>query len=59
MDDVRACVGRLVATVGGHRGGLISMAYGSPETVAHAPEETAAMCAAFRAYGQYWQAVWS
>lgn len=57
VDDVRAYVYRLVTTVGRHQGGLISMAYSSPETVAHAPEKTAAMCAAFRHYGQYAEAL--
>ena len=53
VEDVRAYVRRLIATLGAHRGGLISMAYSSPEAVQHAPEKTAAMCAAFREYGRY------
>ena len=50
---VRAYVKRMVATVGAHRGGLISMAYSSPEAVQHSPEKIAAMCEAFREYGVY------
>ncbi len=52
-DDIRGYVKRMMATVGRHRGGLCSMAYSSPEAVGHAPEKTAAMCAAFRELGVY------
>lgn len=47
-DDIRTYVERMKATLGRHNGGLVSMAYSSPEAVHHAPEKTAAMCAAFR-----------
>jgi hypothetical protein len=50
-EDVRAYVARMVAALGSHRGGLISMAYSSPESVGHTPENLAAMCAAFRELG--------
>jgi len=53
VDEVRAYVRRMIATLGSHGGGLISMAYSSPESVGHPPEKTAAMCAAFREYGWY------
>ncbi len=53
IEDIRAYVRRMVATLGSHDGGLISMAYTTPETVEHAPERIAAMCAAFREYGVY------
>lgn len=52
-DDIRAYVRRMVATVGRHHGGLVSMAYSTPETIDHTPEKIAAMCAAFREYGEY------
>jgi uroporphyrinogen decarboxylase len=52
-DDIRAYVRRMRATIGNHRGGLISMAYSTPEAVGHDPRKTAAMCAAFREYGRY------
>jgi uroporphyrinogen decarboxylase len=50
-DDIRAYVRRMIATLGAHRGGLISMAYSSPEAVNHTPEKVAAMCEAFRTWG--------
>ncbi len=53
LDDIRAYVKRMVATLGTHNGGLVSMAYSTPETVHHTPEKIAAMCAAFREYGVY------
>jgi uroporphyrinogen decarboxylase len=52
-DDVAAYVKRMVATLGGHQGGLISMAYSSPEAVHHTPEKLAVMCASFRKFGIY------
>ena len=51
--DVRAYVRRMIATLGSHNGGLVSMAYSTPEAVQHTPEKIAAMCAAFREYGRY------
>lgn len=51
--DIRSYVKRMMATLGAHRGGLISMAYSSPDAVQIAPEKNAAMCAAFRQYGVY------
>jgi uroporphyrinogen-III decarboxylase len=53
IEDVEAYVKRLINTVGSHQGGLVSMAYSSPEAVHHTPEKMAAMCAAFRKYGVY------
>ena len=46
-------VQRMIGTLGGHNGGLISMAYSTPEAVHHTPEKVAAMCAAFRRHGWY------
>lgn len=51
LDDIRAYVRRMIGTIGHHRGGLISMAYSSPEVIRHTPEKLAAMCAAFREFG--------
>jgi len=53
IDDIRAYVRRMVATLGNHHGGLCSMAYSQPEAVGHLPDKTAAMCAAFRELGVY------
>jgi len=46
-------VKRMIETLGNHNGGLISMAYSTPEAVHHKPEKLAAMSAAFRKYGVY------
>jgi hypothetical protein len=53
LDDIRRYVRRMMATVGNHRGGLISMAYSSPGAIGHTQEKIDAMCAAFREYGVY------
>ncbi len=53
VNDIRNYVKRMMATLGRHRGGLISMAYSSPAAVNHTPEKIAAMCVAFREYGVY------
>jgi hypothetical protein len=53
IDDIRSYVRRMMATIGSHNGGLISMAYSTPEAVNHTPEKIAAMCEAFRACGVY------
>ncbi|NLG51661.1 MAG: hypothetical protein GX552_16270 [Chloroflexi bacterium] len=53
VQDVRAYVKRMIDTLGNHNGGLISMAYSSPEAVEHTQEKIDAMCAAFREYGVY------
>ena len=53
LDDIRAYVRRMMATLGNHNGGLCSMAYTTPEAVGHDPIKTVAMCAAFREYGVY------
>lgn len=53
LDDIRAYVRRMIATLGNHNGGLVSMAYSTPQTINHTPEKLAAMCAAFREYGVY------
>jgi uroporphyrinogen decarboxylase len=50
VEEVRAYVRRMIATLGAHHGGLISMAYSTPDAVQHTPEKIAAMCAAFREY---------
>jgi uroporphyrinogen decarboxylase len=51
VDDVRCYVRRMLKTLGGHAGGLVSMAYSDPKSVGHSEEKVAAMCAAFRHYG--------
>jgi hypothetical protein len=51
VDDIRRYVKRMVETIGGHAGGLVSMAYGDSKAVNHSAEKVAAMCAAFRLYG--------
>ncbi len=53
VDDIQAYVRRMIATLGGHHGGLISMAYSTPRTIGHSPAKIAAMCEAFRRYGVY------
>ena len=53
IEDIRAYVRRMIATLGSHNGGLLSMAYSTPDTVQHTPEKIAAMCEAFREYGWY------
>jgi uroporphyrinogen decarboxylase len=55
LNDIRAYVKRMIATLGNHNGGLISMAYSTPDTIGHTPDKIAAMCAAFREYGRYLQ----
>ena len=53
IEDIVAYVQRMIATLGSHNGGLISMAYSTLEAVHHTPEKLAAMSAAFRQYGVY------
>lgn len=53
IEDVQNYVKRMICTLGSHSGGLVSMAYSTPETVQHDPEKTAAMCKAFRDFGLY------
>jgi hypothetical protein len=53
IDDVQGYVRRMVATVGAHKGGLVSMAYSTPTVIDHDPKKIAAMCEAFRKYGVY------
>jgi uroporphyrinogen decarboxylase len=55
VDDIREYVKRMIETLGGHNGGLVSMAYTQPEACGHTAEKTAVMCAAFREYGVYEQ----
>ena len=45
---VRAYVRKIRSTVGNHDGGMIGMAYSTPDSVGHAPQKTAAMCDEFR-----------
>lgn len=51
--DVNKYVKRMVQTLGSHNGGLISKFYPQPDAVGHAPENTIAMCKAFREHGVY------
>jgi len=53
ITDIENYVKKMVRTLGGHNGGLVSMAYTTPEAVQHDPAKTAAMCRAFRKYGIY------
>lgn len=51
--EVRAYVRRMIGTLGGHNGGLVSKAYPSPKDVHHEEANTVAMCAAFREFEAY------
>jgi hypothetical protein len=51
--DIERYVRRMIATLGSHRGGLISKTYPTPKDVHHDPARIAAACAAFRKYGRY------
>ena len=53
VEEIRAYVQRMIATLGRHNGGLISMAYSTPDVIGHTQEKLAAMCTAFRRYGRY------
>ncbi|MFI4911231.1 MAG: uroporphyrinogen decarboxylase family protein [Sedimentisphaeraceae bacterium JB056] len=53
LDDIKAYVKRMISTIGSFNGGLVSMAYTTPEDIGHTPEKIAAMCEAFREYGIY------
>ncbi len=46
--DIRAYVRRIRDTVGNHDGGMISMAYTTPDSVGHAQDKIAVMCDEFR-----------
>lgn len=48
--DIERYVQRMIQTLGGHSGGLISKTYPSPKDVKHEPAKIAAACAAFRKY---------
>lgn len=50
LEDIENYVKRMILTLGGHNGGLISMSYTSPQAVGHTPEKIARMCEAFRKY---------
>ena len=53
LEDIENYVKRMVETLGAHNGGLVSMAYSTPEEIGHTPEKLAAMSKAFREYGVY------
>jgi hypothetical protein len=53
LDDIRNYVKRMINTIGSFNGGLVSMAYTTPEDIGHTPEKIAAMCEAFRKYESY------
>lgn len=53
IEDIEQYVKRMIETVGSHNGGLISMAYSTPEAVHHTQEKLMAMSTAFRKYGVY------
>jgi uroporphyrinogen decarboxylase len=52
-EDIENYVARMLNTIGNFNGGLISMAYTTPEDIGHSPEKVAAMCRAFREKGVY------
>ena len=52
-EDVRQYVKKMIKTLGSHNGGLVSMAYESPEAAGHNLENTKAMCEAFREFERY------
>jgi len=52
-EDIVAYVKQMIKTVGAHNGGLISMAYSSPEAVNHTQEKIKTMCMTFRKFGLY------
>jgi len=49
--DVEAHVQEMIRCLGSYNGGLVSKYYPQPDVVNHAPENTAAMCRAFRQHG--------
>lgn len=53
VNDIQNYVQRMMKTIGNHHGGLISMAYSTPDAVGHTHENVAAMCRSFRQYGIY------
>jgi uroporphyrinogen-III decarboxylase len=53
IEDIKNYVKQMMKTIGSFNGGLISMAYTTPDAIGHVPEKTAAMCEAFRNYGLY------
>ncbi|MFZ5516264.1 MAG: uroporphyrinogen decarboxylase family protein [Candidatus Zhuqueibacterota bacterium] len=52
-DEIERYVQTMMATIGRFNGGLISMAYTTPDAIDLDPVRVAAMCAAFRKYGIY------
>jgi hypothetical protein len=50
QSEVQAYAKRMIETLGAFNGGFISMAYSTPDDVAHSPGNMAAMCIAFRKY---------
>lgn len=53
IEDIENYVQKMMGTIGSFSGGLISMAYTTPEAINLDPKNVAAMCAAFRKYGNY------
>lgn len=53
IENIENYVQKMMKTIGNFNGGLISMAYTTPEAIDLAPKKVAAMCAAFRKYGNY------
>ncbi len=51
--DIENYVKEMIRTLGGFKGGFISMAYSTPEDINHTPEKINVMCRAFRKYGSY------
>ena len=53
LEDIANYAKRMVETLGAHNGGLVSMAYSTPDDIGHTPEKLAVMSRAFRKYGVY------
>jgi uroporphyrinogen decarboxylase len=49
-DDIELYIKRMIETLGGHHGGLVSKTYPTPDDVRHEPVKIAAACRAFRKY---------
>ena len=52
-EDIERYVQRMIYHLGRHNGGLVSMAYTSPQDIGHTPAKIATMCRAFRRWGVY------
>ncbi len=53
FEEIELYVKKMMATLGAHQGGLISMAYTTPEAINLDADKIKVMCKAFRRYGRY------